>query len=321
MKGSTGRLAVAVIGLGAIGLLAAWKFWPQKPKGSNGQDSKTDKKPASNSKGEVKEDKATSLKAFKDGLALYNGGKPLDARRKLSEAFFSGNLSAEQEKTLIPIMSELADKTLLQGNFYDGDPYVLRLTIEKGDTLVAMERKWKLHVPWQLLATINSLKASGLVREGQGLTVVQGPFHGIVRKSQFTIDIYLHRDGLPKVFVKRFRVGLGDEQHATPPGKWHVTKGGKQTKTPWYPPGSSPVRRKINWNEAGYPLGKEGYWIPLTGDDPTNRTTTGIGIHGTNDPTSIGKMQSLGCMRLLDDDIEWVFSMLYEEWSTVTVLP
>jgi lipoprotein-anchoring transpeptidase ErfK/SrfK len=44
---------------------------------------------------------------------------------------------------------------------------------------------------------------------------------------------------------------------------------------------------------------------------------TNYGIHSTNDPASIGKEGSLGCIRLNDVDIELVFSLLYEKWSTV----
>ena len=322
MKGNTVRIVVGAAGLIAIAALATWKFWPKTDGKANGQEQSQGRGPATRPGGAKALDKAGALKAYKDGLALYNAEKVIDARDKLSEAFFSGQLSAGHEAQLVPIMAELAEKTLLSGNFYDGDPYVLRRTIEKGDTLTKLVQSLELRVPWRMLAKINNLPESGgVIREGAGLTLVQGPFHAIVRKSRFTMDMYLHRAGLPKVFVRRFKVGIGSQANPTPDGLWAVPVGGKQDKTPWYPPGSAVVRRKLQWSEPGYPLGKRGYWIPLTGKDPTNRTITGIGIHGTNDPTSVGKAQSLGCMRLLDDDIEWAFAMLYDKWSTVLVLP
>ena len=55
-------------------------------------------------------------------------------------------------------------------------------------------------------------------------------------------------------------------------------------------------------------------------DDATRRFD-GYGIHGTNDPASIGKAASLGCVRLSDPDIDFVYSLLYEKWSTVEVRP
>ena len=66
-------------------------------------------------------------------------------------------------------------------------------------------------------------------------------------------------------------------------------------------------------------MGREGYWISLEGTGDDTRGLQGYGIHGTNEPDSIGKASSLGCIRLTDDDIELVFSLLYEAWSTVEV--
>lgn len=325
MKGSTGRLVIVVVGLAAIGVLAAWKFgvlprwkfWQADAQG-DGQNADT---PDERKKADGAQAQAT--KAYKQGLALYNAGKALDARRTLSQAFFSGHLTGDQEKMLLPIMTELADQTLLQGRFYDGDPYVLRLFVESGDTLSKLAEDKDLRVPWQLLIKINNLPPNGQVKANTSIMAVQGPFHALVSKSRFTMDIYLHRQPLPKVFVRRFRVGLGSEGHETPQGRWQVTKGGKQDKAPWYPPLGSPLHGKvvIRFGDAGYPLGKKGYWIPLTGLDDENRQIKGIAIHGTSDPSSVGKAQSLGCLRLLDEDVEWAFAMLYEVHSTVTVLP
>ena len=77
----------------------------------------------------------------------------------------------------------------------------------------------------------------------------------------------------------------------------------------------------IRWGQPGYPFGKKGYWIALTGKEEKIRHIRGIGIHGTNDPTSVGKAQSIGCIRMRDADIEWVFAMLHETVSTVQIAP
>jgi lipoprotein-anchoring transpeptidase ErfK/SrfK len=55
--------------------------------------------------------------------------------------------------------------------------------------------------------------------------------------------------------------------------------------------------------------------------DASTRNLTDYGIHSTNDQTSIGGAQSLGCIRLADGDIDLVYSLLYEHWSTVEVRP
>ncbi len=105
-------------------------------------------------------------------------------------------------------------------------------------------------------------------------------------------------------------------------GRWRVASGGKLTRAAWTPPHSSGIdRRKVLWGQEDYPLGAKGYWISLEGIEETPYTKAdGYGMHDTNDQSSVGKAVSLGCIRLSDDDIELVFFMLYEKWSTVTIV-
>jgi lipoprotein-anchoring transpeptidase ErfK/SrfK len=150
--------------------------------------------------------------------------------------------------------------------------------------------------------------------------MVQGPFHAVVGLSHYTLDLYLQREGMERVFIKRVRVGLGADG-ATPVGAWKVGKGKKMLDATWFPPASSPIHQPLRPGDPNYPLGKAGYWIGLVGIDPNTVSADGYGLHGTNDPDSIGKAESLGCIRLADPDIELVFSLLYEEWSTVQTVP
>jgi lipoprotein-anchoring transpeptidase ErfK/SrfK len=64
-------------------------------------------------------------------------------------------------------------------------------------------------------------------------------------------------------------------------------------------------------------LGK--FWIGLAGTDGQAIGQTSYGIHGTIDPDSIGKMASMGCIRLRNEDIALVYEMLVEGKSTVIV--
>jgi lipoprotein-anchoring transpeptidase ErfK/SrfK len=40
------------------------------------------------------------------------------------------------------------------------------------------------------------------------------------------------------------------------------------------------------------------------------RDFTGYGIHGTQDPTSVGKESSAGCIRLRNEDVEDLFAWI-----------
>ena len=327
MRRYSRQLTMTAVLLVAVAGGATWLLWPKNSGGNESGKGGGDRGgPAG--QGGVKgtpsplQTNVDAEKVCKEGLDLVRQDKLIAARGKLSEAFFSGKLSDKQQSKIIPVMTELAEKTLLSGACYDHDPYVLRLTVAKGQTLEGLTKKWQLRVPWRMIVKINDDVASAKsVRVGQGVTAIQGPFHAIVSNSRFTMDVYLQREKLPKVFVKRFTVGVGGKKDPTPEGTWFVTLGKKQEKTPWFPSASSPITGMIRWNEPGYPLGKKGYWIALTGRDEKIKHVTGIGIHGTNDLTSIGKAQSIGCIRMRDEDIEWTFAMLYEKWSTVTVQP
>ena len=249
-------------------------------------------------------------------------GKLIEARSVLSAAYFSGTLTAPQEAKAREALTKLAEQTIFSPIVYEGDPYAISYMLNPGEVLDKVERKLELHVPTQLVLKINNISDASRIRAGQKIKMIQGPFHAIVDKSDFTLDIYLQREGLEKIFVKRFAIGLGKDG-STPTGMWHVAKGRKNLKPVYYPTADSPNHDKgpIAYGAPGYVFGTKGMWIGLEGLEASNKTLDNYGIHSTNHPESIGKAESEGCIRMVDDDIEWVFSLLYEVWSTVQIKP
>jgi lipoprotein-anchoring transpeptidase ErfK/SrfK len=71
-------------------------------------------------------------------------------------------------------------------------------------------------------------------------------------------------------------------------------------------------------NDPKNPIGE--YWLAITGIGPNTQDQTGYGIHGTIEPDSIGKQQSMGCVRLHSRDIADVFDMLMGGESTVQIV-
>jgi len=254
---------------------------------------------------------------------MLSQGKLVPARQALADALNTDALPEQQAEMVRKKLGDLADRTLFSADVIEGDPATGWYAVKVGDVLVRIERALKLHVPPQLILKINNIADATKIRAGRKLKVLYGPFHAVISKSRFTMDIYLEEPQTQRrVFVRRFRVGTGKDG-ATPTGKWRVALGGKITHAPWTPPSSSDLpRQTLRWGETGYPLGREGYWISIEGIEGNPYTTAdGYGIHGTNDAGSIGRASSMGCIRLIDADIEAVFAMLYEHWSTVTVLP
>jgi len=275
--------------------------------------------------------------AYSEGMKSYDSGEILKARELLSKAYFLEALSIDKQAKARVLLEQLAQRTIFSREIIAGDPYTFSHTVVRGDNLQALERRYALHVPTQLIMHINKIQRAEDLRQGQQIKMLFGPFHATVTKSEFVMDLYLEREGLPRIFVKRMSVGLG-RNGSTPVGAWHVTlsqpalppsegipgqpaKSGKLVKARWDPPPNSGVLNPIEYGAPDYPLGVKGLWISLEGDDENTRLMRNYGIHSTNDPASIGKEGSLGCVRLNDVDIELVFSLLYEKWSTVRTRP
>ncbi|MCE5276967.1 MAG: L,D-transpeptidase family protein [Planctomycetaceae bacterium] len=259
-----------------------------------------------------------AMAQFDEGIKLMEAGKFFPARVALSSAVFSGALPADKADHARKMLTSMAERTLFAPGFFDDDPYVARYEVKNGDVLQRIERNLKLHVPTELLLKINNLSSDKLIRAGQSIKVIKGPFHAVISLSGYTMDLYLKRDNLPYIYIRRFTVGTGKEG-ATPFGAYHVALGGKKIKPVWNPPPSSGRTGSIRYGEPNYAFGPKGLWIALEGTDPVTKTMSGYGIHSTNDPASIGKSQSLGCIRMADADIDYVFLTLYEHWSSVLI--
>jgi len=120
------------------------------------------------------------------------------------------------------------------------------------------------------------------------------------------LDVYLG-----DAFVRQFKVGLGADD-STPTGEWRVAT--KLINPTYYPPRGGEI---IAADDPKNPLGER--WIGLVGVSGAAVDQERYGIHGTNDPDSIGKSVSMGCIRLPNEDVEALYTYLVETHSTVTV--
>jgi len=270
-------------------------------------------------------DAAAAKDAYEKGMKLAADKDLLHARAILSAAVLSGLLPADLDEKAREQLTQLADATLLSSTVVDGDPYTSYYQVKSGENLKGIEKSHKLRVPTEVLVRINHLKDAGSLQADQRIKLLAGPFHAIVRKGQFTMDLYLQRDNLEKVWVKRVMVGLG-KSGSTPEGVFQVgslktglLRPGKVKRPPWTPTGNDEPRKTILYGQSGYAFGDKGLWIGLAGMEEKTRDKTDYAIHSTNMPNSIGKEESSGCIRLADDDIELVWSLLYDTVSTVRV--
>jgi lipoprotein-anchoring transpeptidase ErfK/SrfK len=106
--------------------------------------------------------------------------------------------------------------------------------------------------------------------------------------------LYLYKE--TKLF-RTFSVATGQAIYPTPRGRWHIVV---KWKNPWwYPPVQDDWAKGLKPVPPGpsNPLGTR--WMGLN--------APGVGIHGTDEPASIGYSASHGCIRMQVPDAEWLF--------------
>lgn len=94
-----------------------------------------------------------------------------------------------------------------------------------------------------------------------------------------------------KKVVKSYPIAVGAEESPSPTGKFRIVN--KLTDPTYYSPGTIITPGPLN------PLGSR--WLGLDKEH--------YGIHGTNDPASIGRAASQGCIRMAQTDVEELFTL------------
>lgn len=103
-------------------------------------------------------------------------------------------------------------------------------------------------------------------------------------------------------FVRTYPVGIGDEAWNSPVGSFRIIE--KRVKPIWYIPPSLVTKY--------HPIKV----VPPGPTNPLGDYFMGIGnaygIHGTDNPWSVGRMVTHGCIRLYPEDIEFLFPTVTE---------
>lgn len=234
--------------------------------------------------------------------ALANGDI-LEARKHYNQAL--AMRPSDPEGTRIRgELTRIADQAIFSPRILENDSYTERYVVRAGDTLGKIAKRYDVSA--ECLARINNIDNVNLIRLGQGLKVLKGPFHARVNKNDFGMDVYLG-----DLFVRHFKVGLGLDG-STPTGEWRV---GTKLKNPtYYPPRGGKI---VAADDPENPLGER--WIALEGISGEAVGQRRYGIHGTIEPESIGRNMSLGCIRLYNEDVELLYAWLVPEKSTVTI--
>lgn len=123
----------------------------------------------------------------------------------------------------------------------------------------------------------------------------------VVNIAEYRLYFYYRQDG--RDMVATFPISIGRMDWQTPLGDWKVTR--KRTRPTWRPP-QSIIAEYAADGEALPSVVPPGPDNPL-GDYAINLSAPGYLIHGTNRPRGVGMQVTHGCLRMLPEDIEWLF--------------
>ena len=156
--------------------------------------------------------------------------------------------------------------------------------VKSGDTLGKIASAGSTTV--ELIRRANNLKGD-VIRPAQKLKVPKGHFSIVVDKSQN--QLLLTEDNR---FIKTYPVATGKD-NSTPAGTFKIV-----TRIPnpvWYKQGAVVPPESVE-NILGT------RWLGIS--------KQGYGIHGSVDPSAIGKQVTAGCVRMSNSDVEELFDIV-----------
>lgn len=240
---------------------------------------------------------------------LFDAGRPLDARAALGAAI-NRTPGGAPPRDVRDVAARIADETVFSSRITRDDPLVEVYTVQPNELLSTIARRFE--VPYEIVMRINHISDAGRLRAGQRIKIPRGPFHAQIHLSDFRIDLYLQ-----DTYVRSYPVGVGRSETGTPGGVWQVTD--RLIDPTYYPPPSAQGRPIIPGGRPENPLGTR--WIGLKGIEGGAVGQQSFGVHGTNEPDSIGSAASMGCIRMRNDDVQVVYDALTPGRSTVTTVP
>jgi LysM repeat protein len=240
--------------------------------------------------------------------------KLVEARVAYSRALLSSDASVTEQEALRQRLTAINEDLVFSPKVTPDDPLTEMYTVVAGDALERIRRKRELTTEWMLIQRINKLSSPNALKVGQKLKLVRGPFHAVIDKSDFRVDIFTGSPEEPDrwLYIRSFKVGLGAD-NGTPLGTFTIRN--KMQDPQWRNPRTGEFFEN---DDPKNPIGE--YWLGWEGLGDS-APITGYGLHGTVDPASVGQQMSMGCARLLDADIKLIYELLAPRISIVKVVP
>lgn len=243
---------------------------------------------------------SADLGAARDALARGD----LPAARAALSAVLAHTPAPADEAFARAELERISDALLFSRATNLNDPLAFAHSVGAGESVNSIARQYK--IPEVLLVKINRIADPHRLLAGQRLKVIRGPFSAVIDKSRHQMDVYLG-----DVYVRGFPVGLGAND-GTPRGTWVVRN--KLTNPEWVDPATG---HRYAADDQDNPIGE--HWIGMHCIQGECMGRSGFGLHGTIDPSSIGRDSSMGCVRMRPQDIAFVYDLFLEEVSHIVV--
>jgi LysM repeat protein len=250
-----------------------------------------------------------------EGDRKLAGGDPVGARGAYNKALHDRRTVRADEDVLRAKIAQINEELVFSNKVYKNDPVAVEYTVAGGDNPSKIAHKQDLTTEPSLIQRINKIDPRKL-QVGQKLKLLRGPFHAVVHKDAYRLDLYFGSpdDQAEWMYIKSFRVGLGSD-NGTPTGTFVVKSNSKLVNPHWTNPRTG---ERFDADDPKNPIGER--WIGIEGVGAST-VHTGYGLHGTIDPESIGQQKSMGCVRLGSEDVALLYDMLIDKISVVKIEP
>ena len=224
---------------------------------------------------------AASVDSYlKEAEAFVERGSLLEAR-EIYQKLMVMPLSSEELGVVQKKLENLNVRILLSGiNIEESKTY----EVKSGDALINIAKKYNTTV--ESIVKANNVK-NNVIYPGMKLRVLDGKFSIFVDKSQNILILKLNNE-----VVKTYSVSTGDN-NSTPIGTYKIIN--KLIDPVWYKEGKA-----IPASSPENILGSR--WLGF--DLPK------YGIHGTTSPEDIGKQITEGCVRMINEEVNELFSLI-----------
>jgi lipoprotein-anchoring transpeptidase ErfK/SrfK len=235
------------------------------------------------------EKKAKQMFSFSSASALYKEAREMESKQDFYQAkLLYQQLVAEHSgspeiMTWQKKLEGLNIKLLFSPTL---TPKSTLYEIKPGDTLTKIAREFKTTV--ELIQKANGINDAKIM-PGQKIKVWIVPFSISIDKSQNILILKSDEE-----IIKTYTVATGAD-NSTPVGKFKIVN--KLANPTWFKAGAV-----VAPDSPENILGSR--WMGIN--------MVGYGIHGTTDPQSVGKQVTQGCVRMVNSDVEELYTIVPE---------